>query len=436
VNLLVTDAVLDGEAVDVRVDDGLIAAITPVGDRTGGRADGTSRDHGRLARSRATDPGPEVLDAGGLALVPGLVNGHTHAAMTLLRGHGSDLQLQEWLSLIWPAEARLTDDDVYWGTRLAALEMIRSGTVRAFDMYWHPAAVARAFTDAGLRAVVGAPLFDGNDPTGLPAIRATALESLDGLADCGPLIEPSITPHAPYTVSEPSLRFAAELAAERGIVLHIHLSETRREVDEWLATHDRRPAFSLDELGVLGPRTILAHGCQLDDAELELIAERGATIVTNPVSNLKLAGSDVFPYPRARAAGVSIGLGTDGASSNNSLDLLADLKTFALVQKHAALDPTVLPAAEALAVAQGRHSSLLGGRSIEVGAPADFLLVDTTRPEMNPGELTDNLVYAAHGDVVDSTVVAGRVLMAHRRIDGQADVIAEARRAAARIVGD
>jgi 5-methylthioadenosine/S-adenosylhomocysteine deaminase len=356
--------------------------------------------------------------------------------MTLFRSYGDDLQLQEWLEeLIWPAEARLTDEDVYWGTRLAALEMIRCGTTRFVDMYWHPAAVARAAEHAGLRATVGTPLFDHGKAAGLAALRDAARDSLDELAGYGPLITPSLTPHALYTVSGPSLEFVAELAAERDVVVHLHLSETRREVDEWLQVHDNRPAWFVDERGLLGPRTILAHGCHLDRAEMELVAERGATIVTNPVSNLKLAGGGTLDYPLARSCGVALGMGTDSASSNNSLDLLADMKVFALIQKHQAYDPTVAPAAEALAIAQGMRSPLLGGAPLAVGGPADCVLIDTSHPALNPGPLTDNLVYAATGEVVDTTVVAGRVLMRNRVVAEADGIIDEARRCSSRVIG-
>jgi len=412
-SLTITDVVVDGVTTTIRISEGVIDAVGP---------------------DVVADAEDEVIDATGLAAVPGLVNGHGHAAMTLLRGYGSDLRLHEWLSeKIWPAEAKLTEDDVYWGTRLAIIEMLRSGTTHFFDMYWHPRAVARAAEEMGIRATVGAPLFDGMDPEASTGMRELAVESLDELAECGPLITPSLTPHAIYTVSGASLEWVATLAAERDLVVHIHLSETRREVEEWMADHDERPAFHLDSRGCLGPKTILAHGCHLDRSELELVSERGATVVTNPVSNLKLAGSAIFPYPLARECGVAVGLGTDGASSNNSLDLLADLKVFALVQKHGAEDPTVAPAEEALAVAQGRHSPLLGGHAIEVGAPGDLVLIDMRRPEMNPGPLADNLVYAATGAVVHTSVIAGRVVLRDGVVAGEAETIDEATRRAARL---
>jgi len=413
--LTVIDAILDGTRVGLRAIGETIDALGP---------------------DVAAQPGDEVLDASGLALVSPFINGHTHAAMTLLRGYGSDLQLQEWLQdKIWPAEANLTDEDCYWGARLAALEMIRSGTTHFYDMYWHPGATARAAQDAGIRATVGAPLFDGRDESGLSALRDTALRSLDDLSGFGPLVTPSLTPHAIYTVSRASLEFVAETAAQHDLLVHTHFCETVREVDDWIGNGMPRPTAYLDDLGLLNHRTILAHACVMEPDEYELLAERGCTVVTNPVSNMKLANGRVFPYPTASAAGVHIGLGTDGASSNNSLDLLADLKTFSLVQKHDTYDPTTLPAVEALAIAQGRQSVLLAGAPLQVGSPADFLLIDTRRPEMNPGSLVDNLVYAAHGDVVDTTVIAGRVVMRHRVVDDEDEVILQARRCATRLLG-
>ncbi len=414
-SLTITDVVLDDAVTRIRVENGTIAEIDP---------------------TLVPAPGDEVIDAEGMAAIAGLVNGHGHAAMTLMRGYGSDLQLQEWLSeKIWPTEAKLTADDVYWGTRLAVIEMIRSGTTHFFDMYWHPEAVARASEEAGIRATVGAPLFDGMDPDASTGMRQLAVESLEALADCGPLITPSLTPHSIYTVSGPSLEWVAALAREQDLIIHIHLSESRREVEDWLAAHEQRPAFYLDERGCLGPKTIVAHGCHLDRDELELVAARGATVVTNPVSNLKLAGSAIFPYPLARSCGVAVGLGTDGASSNNSLDLLSDLKVFALVQKHGAADPTVAPADEALAIAQGQHSPLLAGRPLTVGAPADLVLVDTRRPEMNPGPLPDNLVYAATGAVVHTSIIAGRVVMRAGVVADEDEVVREATLRAHRLTG-
>jgi 5-methylthioadenosine/S-adenosylhomocysteine deaminase len=403
--LTVTGAVLDGETVGVRCEDGQIAAIGP---------------------GVTADPGDETIAAGGAPLVAPLLNGHTHAAMTLFRGSGGDLPLMPWLrERIWPVEAKLDDEDVYWGARLACAEMIRTGTTRFWDMYWRPGATARAVTDAGLRATIGAPLFDADgDAAGM---RETALGSLEQLAELGPAVRPALAPHSIYTVSEDSLRWIAELSAERQVPIQIHLAETEQEVAECVDAHGLRPAAYLDSLGMLSERAVLAHGVWLDRAELELVAERGATVVTNPVANMKLAVGGVFPYPAAREAGVAVGLGTDGAGSNDSLDLFADLKLFALAQKHAAADPTAIAAREAWAVATGGLAPLLGaGEPLTVGADADFLLLRPGSPELGVGELASNLVYAAAGSVVDTTVVAGRVLMRGGELPGLDEIVAKA----------
>jgi 5-methylthioadenosine/S-adenosylhomocysteine deaminase len=406
--LAITGATLDGVEVGVRVENGVIAAIGP-----------------------EVEPGAEddVIDGAGQALVPGLVNAHTHAAMTLFRGYADDLPLMEWLERhIWPVEKRMSDEDVYWGTRLACVEMISTGTTCFWDMYWHADAAARAVEDAGLRAVTAAPLIDDGDPAKSERACADAARSLERIAEAGgELARPGFAPHAIYSVSERSLRWVAERAAELGVPVQIHLSETEDEVAACVAERGERPAEYLDRVGMLAPNTVLAHGCWLERSELELIAERGATVVTNPVANLKLAVGRVFPYAEARECGVALGLGTDGPGSNNSLNLLSDAKTFALLQKNELRDPAGVTAAEVLEIATGRRSELLGGRALEPGAPADFLLVRKDAPELAMGTLGAGLVYASAGSVVDTTVVAGRPLMRGGGVDGADEVVAKAR---------
>ncbi|HMT04603.1 MAG TPA: amidohydrolase [Solirubrobacterales bacterium] len=420
--LVVTNALLDGKTVSLTALDGKITAIGP---------------------EAAVDVNAgEMLDAGGGILCAPLVNGHTHAAMTLFRGHGDDLPLIRWLKeAIWPVEQRLEAEDVYWGTRLACLEMIRSGTIGFWDMYWLPAATARAVEDAGLRAVIGPPLFD---PPGADlAERNRELEShLDELAGFGDRIGAAVAPHAIYTVGTASLEYAAGLAEDRGLPIHIHLSETREEVLDCVKTHGMRPAAYLDSLGMLTPQTNLAHGVWLEPEEMELISERGATVTTNPVANMKLAVGGVFPYPDAARAGVPMALGTDGAGSNNSLDLLSDLKTFTLLQRHAASDAEAIPVAEAWATATGQRSGLIGrlGRSVTadsepltIGAPADFIVLDPAAPELALGNLSSALVYTAAGSVVKDTVVDGRILMKDREVEGSAEVLARVREQSSRL---
>ncbi len=406
-----TDVVLDGERTSIRVVDGTIRGIGP-----------------DLATS-----GDQIIDGAGLAVIPGLVNGHGHAAMTLLRGYGDDLPLKAWLETrIWPAEARLTPEDVYWGTRLACLEMIRSGTTRCWDMYWQPAEVARAMVDAGMRATVSQVLLTTGDAPD-DARPDVASDGLDRLAEFGDLVTPSLGPHAIYTVDEGALRVVAELSESRNVPVQIHLSETKREVLKCLDAYGCRPAHFLDRVGLLTPRTVLAHSVWLDEAEVELIAKRGATIVTNPASNMKLAAGATFDYPAATDAGIPIGLGTDGAASNNSLDLLQEAKILALLQKHANDDATMLPAAEAWDIVTGGDAPLLGATPLAAGAPADFCLVDQNAVELTPAALVDALIYSATGAAVQTVVIAGRVVMRDRVIEGEAEIRERATASATRI---
>jgi 5-methylthioadenosine/S-adenosylhomocysteine deaminase len=417
--LAVSGTVLDGERVGLRCVDGTIAALGP---------------------DVVAEPGDETIEAAGAPLVAPLVNGHTHAAMTLFRGYGGDLPLMRWLQeVVWPVEAKLEPEDVYWGVRLACAEMIRTGTTRFWDMYWHPGETARAVRDAGLRATIGGPLFDADGNT--VGMQETAIGNLEQLAEFGPAIGGALAPHAIYTVSEELLRWTAELAAEREIPVQIHLSETEQEVSDCLEQHGLRPAAYLDRVGMLSERTVLAHGVWLDRAELELIAERGCTVVANPVANMKLAVGGVLPYPTAREAGVAVGLGTDGPGSNDSLDLFSDLKTFALAQRHASGDPTVLPSKEAWQIATGAAAPLLVSApgadqvgheihaerdAIRIGGPADFLLLRAGSPELSLGDLYSDLVYAVSGSIVDTTVVAGKVLMRSGEVPGVEEIVVRA----------
>jgi 5-methylthioadenosine/S-adenosylhomocysteine deaminase len=416
VSLAVTGSLLEGEPVGLRAEEGVISELGPT-----------------------VEPreGDELIDGAGLLLSPPLVNGHTHAAMTLFRGYGDDLPLMEWLeNWIWPAEAKLEPEDVYWGTRLAALEMTRSGTTRFFDMYWHGTEVARAVADAGIRAVVSSVMIDHLDPAKGEEQRPAALDLLDRLADAGPLVTPGFAPHGIYTVSGESLRWIAEVSAERELPLQIHLSETESEVSDCIEAHGKRPAHYLDGLGFLGPRTALAHGVWLDPGELDLIAERGATVVTNPAANMKLAVGGVFPYPEAAERGVAMGLGTDGVASNSNLDMFEEVKLLALLQKHASGNSATLPAHQALAIAQGHRSPLMAGTPLVPGARADFLLLRGDDPVLSAGGLEGDLVYAASGSVVDTTVVAGRVLMRGRVVPDAEEIAAEVRARAARLTAD
>lgn len=418
--LLIRGVRRDDRIVDVAVgDDGAIAAI---GENAG-------RDHEY----------DHEIEGRGRVLLPGLVNTHTHAAMTLFRGYADDLLLQPWLAeRIWPLEAHLTADDVYWGTRLACLEMVATGTVGFNDMYFFMESAARAVDESGLRAQLSYGFIDLSDSEKREReCRATEglVDAVEGMAN--PRISAAVGPHAVYTVSSEGLRWCADLARERNLGVHVHLAETETEVADAVRTSGRRPAALLDEAGLLGPRTVAAHGCWLDDAECRLMAQRGATVSHNPASNMKLATGRAMPYPALKRAGARVALGTDGAASNNSLDLFAEMKTAALLQKFAWSDPTVLPAREALALAtEHAHAALryAGGR-LEAGAPADLVLVETRAPCNTPlHSAVSNAVYACPGTAVTTTLCAGRVLMHERVVPGADEVLAGAADAARALV--
>jgi len=329
--------------VDIVVgDDGIIAAI--------GENAGQQHEADR------------VIEGAGRILLPGLVNTHTHAAMTLLRGYADDMPLQPWLAeRIWPLESHLDADDVYWGTRLACLEMITTGTVGFNDMYFFMDAAARAVDEAGLRAQLSYGFIDLGDP----GRREQEQRATEGLADAvarmnNPRISVAVGPHAVYTVSPEGLDWCAGFALERGLGVHVHLAETEQEVRDAVAQAGMRPARLLDEAGLLGPRTVAAHGCWLEPDECRLLAERGTAVSHNPSSNMKLATGRAMPYPALRAAGTRVALGTDGCASNNGLDLFGEMKTAALLQKFAWNDPTVLPARETLALATRNAHAALG----------------------------------------------------------------------------
>jgi len=424
VKLLVRDATLDGEAATLGIEDGEIVSVK--------------------SDPFAAHPGPgeadRVIDASGLHAFPSLRNGHTHAAMTLFRGWGDDLPLMTWLEEhVWPAEEHMTAEDVYHGTRLALVEMIRSGTTHFNEMYWHVDRVARAVEELGLRAHLGAIFIDHGDEGASERWRENTLRLVESRGELGPRLSLTLAPHSIYTVSPENLEWLGELAREHDLPLHIHLSETRNEVEECVEEHGVRPVRLLDDLGLLDTRLIAAHGVHLDDEEMALLGAADATLVTNPTANLKLAVGGIFDYDRARDAGVRVAVGTDGAGSNNNLDLIEEMKIAALIQKHRAGDPRSLPAREALGLATTAAAGAFGQGSgrLEPGEPADLMLVDLSGPATRPGhDPVSDLVYAARGCDVRTTICDGRVLMHDGEIEvaDEEEILEEARRAGRELV--
>ncbi|NYT07754.1 MAG: amidohydrolase family protein [Methanomicrobiales archaeon] len=402
---------------------------------TSGRIEAEGEGIGRRWRNDAE----YLIEGRGLLAIPGLVNTHTHAAMSLLRGYADDLPLQTWLSeKIWPLEALLTGEDVYWGTRLACLEMIRSGTIAFADMYFFMEDAARAVAESGLKAMLSYGFIDLSDPERREReIQATErlVAAIRGMGN--PKIRPALGPHAVYTVSEEGLRWCAGLSAREGIPVMIHLAETEREIADAVQQHGRRPVQILDECGILTPRTVAAHGCWLDRAECALLGERGVHVSHNPASNMKLAVGRAMPYSWLREAGVNVTLGTDGCASNNNLDLFEEMKTAALLQKFSWNSPTLLPASEALTMATsaGARALGLGNGIIAPGEPADIVLIDRhavcNTPLHHPAS---NLVYSCTGSAVRTVICDGDILMEDRVIPWEEEVIRGASAAAADLV--
>jgi len=442
VDLLIRNARLQGDVVDISIRGGSIEAITAAAPRPAEPTEPAAGPAaGPDAKPAAVPDGYRVLDASGLVAMPSLRNGHTHAAMTLFRGWGDDMPLMAWLQdRIWPAEARLTEQDVYRGTRLAIVEMIRSGTTHFNDMYWHAPAIARAASEMGVRAHVGAAFVDLGQASVAARWRAAMDEWLEQRDAWGPRIRATIAPHAIYTVSEEHLTWLGTVAEEADLPLHIHLSETLGEVTDCVAAHGVRPTALLERAGLLKSRLIAAHGVYLDPDEFELLGRAGATVVHNPAANLKLATGGILDYAAATTAGVRVILGTDGVASNNNHDLFEEMKLAALLQKHRGQDATLLPASEAIALATSEPAQLLGSGhgTLEVGEPADLLLLDLSLPATQPGhDLNSDLVYAANGSVVHTTICAGEVLMHDRKLEvaDEGEICAEAAESARRLTG-
>ena len=355
----------------------------------------------------------EIFDAQGMIILPSFVNSHTHAAMTLLRGYADDLELFDWLSnYIWPLEAKLTEEDIYWGTRLACLEMIKSGTSCFNDMYWHSQATAKAVEDAGIRAVVSQVFIDHNDSKEAKKQIANAEKFFSTNHD-SPRVKFALGPHAIYTVSKESLTWIAKYAKTENKLIHIHISETKKEVSDCQDKYGLTPIEYLHSLGMLSSNSLLAHCVWLTENDVKLITESGATILHNPVSNLKLA-SGFFPLKLLKEYGTKIAIGTDGCSSNNNLSSLEEMKFAALLPKYIQMDPKLYPASEVFkdATKSGFEALKIDAGVIEEGRLADFILLKQDSPFLVPNyNIISNIVYSADSSSIDTLVCNGEIVM-------------------------
>ncbi|MBQ9431562.1 MAG: amidohydrolase [Kiritimatiellae bacterium] len=391
-----------------------------------------------IASNISAADGIPAIDAGGMVLAPAFYNGHTHAAMTLLRGYADDMELFSWLhDCIWPAEAKLDSDLVYHGTRLAILEMIKTGTVFFNDMYWLAPATIRAVDEMGARAAIGRIFTDGSDGKLRADMLENAKQSEAELDACGGTgrIRLTYAPHAVYTVSPKSLEWIAEQARHDCATVHIHASETAKEVSDCITANGCTPIALLARCGILGDKTILAHGVHLNDDDIKLIRESGATIVHNPCSNYKLC-SGQFHYRKVKElGGCRVVLGTDGNASNNNLSMFDEMKLAALSAKLESGDPSCAPAADVWRMATADAAAAFGikGGVIAEGYVGDALLLDNYAVQMCPEyNLAANVVYSCDTSCVDTVICDGRVLMRHRRVEHETEIIAAAQEAAHR----
>ncbi len=364
----------------------------------------------------------EVINGEGKVLIPGLVNTHTHLSMTLMRGLADDIPLNTWLNdYIWPTEANLNGEHCYAGALLACSEMIKSGTTTFNDMYFFVDDVAKAVDESGLRGMLSHGMIDlGNEEKRKKEFKESIriINKCHNTADGR--IKVALGPHAPYTCSMELLRWVRRKADELGVRIHIHVSETEFEVEQIIDSYGARPFEYLDEMDFLGDDVLAAHGVWLSDSEMDIIKDNQVKLSHNPISNMKLA-SGVSPVSKMIDKGIQVSLGTDGAASNNNLDLLEEMKAAALLQKIHNLDSTLLSAEQVFKMATINGAKALGMEkeigTIEVGKKADLTLLNFNKTHLTPyRHPLSHLVYSAQGSDVDTVICNGQILMQDRNI--------------------
>ena len=412
--ILLKNIQLEDVASDILIDGNLIASVVGADNQT------------------FVQEGTEVVDCTGKAAFPAFINMHTHAGMALMKGVGEDMAFHEWLDKIWQVEEHIDDDYIYCATKAACLEMIKTGTVTFNDQYWHMPVAYKAAMEMGMRPALSYVVLDKNDPEESERQKEQCLQMYQMTKEWDPKAQLLISVHAIYSVREPMMLWAVNFAREHGLKIHIHISETRKEVEDCMRDHDgMSPVEYLDSLGVLGPDVIAAHTLWLSDNDIKILGERGVTCVHNINSNLKLASGYRFRYKELKEAGANVCIGTDGCGSSNNLDLLEAMKTAAIVQKAWRDDPTAMPLEELAEMAGVNAAKALGinaGR-IQPGALADILIVDVTGYQfLSPARFLASLVYSAHSDCVESVICDGKFIMRDRVVSGEEKILADARK--------
>jgi 5-methylthioadenosine/S-adenosylhomocysteine deaminase len=425
-SILLKDITIADERKDVFIDKGRIVRIRPAGSCVDWDIAGDC----------------EVMNCTDKVAIPGFVNMHTHAGMSLMRGIGEDMVFEDWIDKIWKIEANIDHEYVYHAAKVSCIEMIRTGTTTFNDQYWFFQSCQKAAAETGIRPVVGYDIMDKNDPEEAKRQMEQCEQKYEEAYDIwnkdGAIY--GLAFHAIYSVSEPMMIWAAEFARKHDLPLHIHLSETRKEVEDCKAAHGGlTPVEYLESIGVLGPNLLAAHCLWLSEHDIELLAKYGVHCIHNINSNTKLSSGYKFLYNELRDAGVNICIGTDGCASSNNLDILEAMKTSALFQKAWREDPKALPLPELLDMATINGAKALrlnSGRLVE-GALADISIVDTdTTYFLSPGPFLANLVYSAHSDCIDSVIANGKFVMRGREIPGEKEILREARKALSKIIID
>ncbi|MFA5641834.1 MAG: amidohydrolase [Bacteroidales bacterium] len=369
----------------------------------------------------------EVINGNGKAIIPGFMNMHTHAAMTLMRGIGEDMTLKDWLfNKIWPTEQKLDGELIYWGTKLACLEMLKTGTTFFNDQYWYLEEAVKATAEMGLRSIQPYVILDLGDRSKASKIKEECTQAWENSKRWGPLNSFAIGIHAPYSVSEEMIVWATNFAKERDLLVHIHVSETESENQESIAKHGLTPTAYLDKLGVLGPNVIAAHCLWIDNDDMAILAKRGVKVVHNINSNLKIASGYKFRYNEFRDSGVVLTLGTDGCASSNNLDMLETMKTTALLQKGWRGDATAMPINELMDLSTKNAGLAIGVNCgiIKEGALADLTIIDIDNYAFTPNiNLYANLIYSANSSCVNTVICNGKILMRERKVKGQEEIL-------------
>ena len=405
-SILLKQVTLDGRKADILIEGNRIAKIADdLGERVGATRE---------------------IDGRHYTVVPGFVNMHTHAAMTLTRGVRKDTTLQKWLDNIWQIEKNLDEEAVYWGSKLAFLEMLKTGTTAFLDMYWFPKAVARAAEEMGMRGVITYVFLDSFDKAKATLQKRECQEVFSASLEWSERLKFGVSIHADYTTSEDTMAWAGRFADENGLLLNLHLSETELETRKDVEKLGLTPTQHFDKFGLLGPRTVAAHCIWLSDEDIEILGSRRVNVAHNINSNLLLSSGYKFKFNELEDAGCNVCIGTDGAGSSDNLDIRESLKTVAMVQKAWRKEPKSLPFSTLMEASSLRGARALGfdaGR-IEEGALADLLLVNTHCEAFTPNyDFTSNFILSANSSCIDTVIVDGRILMEKRRVAGEDEIL-------------